>query len=149
MSTINNLLKAKGHNVWTIEPEASTFDALHLMAEKDIGALLVMSKGKLVGIFSERDYARKVVLKGRTSKDTPVGDLMNKMVYYINPESTIEECMKLMSDKRIRHLPVLDNGELVGVVTIGDIVNRIISEQKQTIDDLEDYITGAYGAENV
>ena len=113
------------------------------MADKDIGALLVLnSEGKLAGVFSERDYARKVILKGRSSKDTLVSELMSDLVYYVSPEHTVNDCMAIMTAKRIRHIPVIDEGKLTGVITIGDVVNSMISEQNITIRDLENYITG-------
>jgi len=114
------------------------------MADKDIGALLVLENDSLVGIFSERDYARKVMLKGKSSKDTAVGELMVKNVVYVSPKNKIEECMALMTDKRVRHLPVLEDGTLVGLVSIGDIVKEVISEQEYTIKELEKYIQGGY-----
>ena len=144
MSTVEKLLAIKGHNVWSVSPETSVFDALQEMSDKDTGALLVVEDARLVGIFSERDYARKLILKGRFSKDTAVSELMTQDVLYMEPNNTIEDCMVLMTSKRIRHLPVLDNGQLVGIVTIGDIVKQIISEQESTIAQLEKYITGGY-----
>jgi CBS domain-containing protein len=142
MNTVKKLLEAKGQNVWSISPEASVFEAIKLMAEKRIGALLAMEDDHLVGIMSERDYARKVVLKGKSSKKTPVKDIMTSRVYFVKPERTIEECMALMTDKRIRHLPVMDEERLVGVISIGDVVKAIISEQEFIIDQLESYIKG-------
>ena len=114
------------------------------MAEKDVGALLVVDEGKLVGIFSERDYARKVILKGKSSKDTAVSALMTHEVLYVEPQNTVEDGMALMTAKRIRHLPVMENEELVGIVTIGDVVSRVISDREFTIQQLEKYITGSY-----
>ncbi len=142
MSTVSQLLRTKRPEIWTIGPRASVYEALQLMAEKDIGALLVMSEGRLEGIFSERDSARKVVLKGKTSRDTEVGELMTQAIYYVTPKQTIEECLALMTDKRIRHLPVLDDARLVGLVSIGDAVKCIIDEQELTIRHLQNYITG-------
>jgi CBS domain-containing protein len=127
--------------VWSIEPSASVYDAIELMAEKGIGALLVMEAGKLVGILSERDYARKIILQGRASKSTAVKEIMTSRVAYTDPEQDIQECMALMTDKRIRHLPVLESGQLCGVVSIGDLVKAIIDEQKFIIEQLERYIT--------
>ena len=144
MTTIAQLLNTKGNQVWSVEPKATIFKALEIMSEKEIGALLVMENEKLVGIFSERDYARKVILKGKSSKNTPVGELMTKKVFYIDPQKTISECMAMMTNKKIRHLPVLENDNVIGIITIGDIVNQIISEQEITIHHLESYITGAH-----
>ncbi len=141
MSTVRELLKAKGSELWSIAPDATVYAALELMAEKDVGALPVVEGGELVGIFSERDYARGIVLKGKSSRDTPVADLMSRKVLYVSPDETVDGCMQRMTKRRVRHLPVLDEGELVGIVTIGDVVHRIISEQGETIDQLETYIT--------
>ncbi len=143
MLKVRDVLKVKGNNVWSISPNATVYRALQIMDEKDIGALLVIDNGAVVGIFSERDYARKVILKGKSSKETDVGELMTTTVYSITPEKPIEECMALMTATRIRHLPVLENGKLIGIVSIGDVVNAIISDQKITIRDLENYITGS------
>ena len=143
MKTIRQLLATKGSTVWTVAPEASVFDALKLMAEKEVGALLVMEGKRVVGVFSERDYARKVVLQGRLSKNTPVKDIMSTSVTKVNPEHRVEECMALMTDKRIRHLPVIENGKLVGIISIGDLVKEIMSEQAFLIKNLEQYIGGA------
>ena len=142
MNSIKQLLQDKGSEVWKVSPDTSVFDALELMAEKNIGALLVLDADKLTGIFSERDYARKVILKGKASKNTPVKEIMSTKVLYIGPDQTIEECMALMTDKRIRHLPVLAGDELLGVISIGDVVKTIISEQQITIHWLEKYISG-------
>ncbi|HDD52855.1 MAG TPA: CBS domain-containing protein [Thermosulfidibacter takaii] len=141
-TTVKRLLDLKGRNVWWVTPETVVYDALKLMADKDIGAVLVLKDGKLVGIFSERDYARKVILKGKSSKETTVGELMSKKVFYVSPDQTLEECMALMTEEHIRHLPVLENGELVGIVTIGDVVHGIIKDQKFTIEELQRYIIG-------
>jgi len=145
MKTVNEVLKGKGREICTISPLATVFQALELMAEKDIGALPVVQNGKLVGIFSERDYARKIILKGRASKDTTVSELMTQTVFYVNPENTVDECMALMTSKQIRHLPVLDRDRLAGIITLGDVVKRIISEQEFTIKELEKYVKGEYG----
>jgi len=143
MKTVRRALQAKSGPVWTIRPDAMAYEALRVMADKDIGALLVQdSEGKVVGVFSERDYARKVILKGRSSKDTLVRELMTDHVYYVSPEHTVNDCMAIMTAKHIRHIPVMDGGKLVGIVTIGDVVNSMISEQNITIRDLENYITG-------
>jgi CBS domain-containing protein len=144
MHTIGQLLQTKGSQIWSIEPQATAYRALKIMAEKNVGALLVMDRGHLVGIFSERDYARKVILKGKSSKDTSVSELMTPEVFYMDTDATLEECMALMTAKHIRHLPVLENKQLVGIVTLGDVVKQIIVEQKFTIGELEKYITGGY-----
>lgn len=142
MTTVNQLLKHKGHSVWSVAPNASVYEALESMAEKGVGALVVLHDGKLAGIFSERDYARKVILKGRSSKDTPVREIMTEKVYYLKPDQTVEDCMALMTEKRIRHLPVVVDDQVVGLISIGDVVKSIISEQKFMIEKLEQYITG-------
>jgi signal-transduction protein with cAMP-binding, CBS, and nucleotidyltransferase domain len=142
MKTVGELLKNKGQEIWSISPLATVFQALELMAQKEIGALPVVTNNKLVGIFSERDYARKVILKGRASRDTTVSELMTQTVYYVNPENTLEDCMALMTSKQIRHLPVLENGRLVGIVTLGDVVKKIISDQEFRIHELEKYVIG-------
>lgn len=146
MRLVKEILQTKGTDVWTIIPEAPVYEALKLMAEKDVGALVVVESGEVVGIISERDYARKVILKGKSSMDTPVKNIMTTRVFYVAPEQTIEECMALMTDKRVRHLPVIVDGKLVGLVSIGDVIKEIISEQKVYIRDLENYIEGrGYG----
>ena len=144
LHTIGQLLQVKGSQIWSIEPQATVYRALQIMAEKNVGALLVIDKGRLVGIFSERDYARKIILKGKASKDTSVSELMILEVFYTDTDATLEECMALMTAKHIRHLPVLENKQLVGIVTLGDVVRQIIAEQKFTIKELEKYITGGY-----
>lgn len=144
MDSVRQLLRTKGGNVWTISPDATVYQALEFMAEKDIGALVVTQDGEVVGIFSERDYARKVILHGKSSMNTSVGELMVKQVYYVSPENTIEDCMSLMTEKRVRHLPVLKDKELVGLISIGDVVNQVIKHQKFKIRELEKYITGGY-----
>ncbi len=141
MANVKKLLKMKKKGFWTVTPETSAFEALQLMAENNVGALLVVGEEKnLLGIFTERDYSRKVVLKGRSSKDTPVADLMTESVYWVTPDDLIEDCMSIMNDKRVRHLPVLERGRLVGLVSIRDVVNTIISERETTIRHLEEYI---------
>ena len=146
MKKVRNILEAKGsneHNVFSVDPSTIVYSAIETMAQKNIGGVLICENGKLVGIFTERDYARKLILKGKSSKDTPIGDLMTKNPFTVTVESTIEECMQLMSDRRIRHLPVLDmEGKLSGVISIGDVVRFIIEEQKMTIAHLESYIAG-------
>ena len=144
MNNIDTLLKDKGKDIWSIEPRESAFKALETMAQRNVGALLVIDKGKLVGIFSERDYARKVILKGKSSKETTVGELMTPDVFYASPENTLQETMALMTAKHIRHMPVLKDGRLIGMVTLGDVVKQIISEQKFTIKELAKYISGGY-----
>jgi CBS domain-containing protein len=142
-TTVGQLLRSKGHDVWSISPDASVYEALEVMADKNIGATLVIDRGGgLVGIMSERDYARKVILRGRMSRDTRVREIMTPDVVCVGPEQTVEECMALMTAKRIRHLPVLEKGQLVGVISVGDVVKSIISEQEFTIEQLESYISG-------
>ena len=142
MTTVGRVLQGKGSDIWAIPPDSSVYDAIKLMAEKEVGALLVMEGEQLVGIISERDYARKVILQGRSSRTTPVRDIMTKRVLYAGPDQTIEECMAIMTDKRIRHLPVCHDGRVIGVVSIGDLVKSMISEQEFLIQQLENYITG-------
>ena len=142
MNTIRQLLQTKGHDLWSARPDTSVYDALQLMDEHSIGALLVLDGDDLVGIFSERDYARKVVLKGKTSRGTTIGEIMSRRVSCVRTDQTIEECMALMTDRRIRHLPVLEDEKLVGVISIGDVVKAVISEQEFVIEQLENYITG-------
>lgn len=142
MTSVRDLLRVKGRAVWTIAPNATVYDALTLMAEKDIGALLVMEENSLVGILSERDYARKIVLHGKTSRETPVRDIMIDRVLCVHPDQSVEDCMALMTNKRIRHLPVLDDQQVLGLISIGDVVKSIISEQEFVIAQLENYITG-------
>jgi CBS domain-containing protein len=141
MKTVKQILDAKGSQVWSITPNASVYDALRVMGEKEIGALAVTEAEQLVGIISERDYARKVVLKGKTSRETPVRDIMTGAVFTTTPEQTVQECMALMTAERIRHLPVLLNGQLIGMISIGDLVKAIIDEQQFIIEQLENYIT--------
>jgi CBS domain-containing protein len=140
--TVRQLLERKGRDVWSIAPNDSVYKAIELMALKGVGALLVIEKDELVGIISERDYARKVILKGRSSKDTPVRDIMTAKVLYVAPERTLDECMALMTEKRIRHLPVMEGRRLVGVFSIGDVIKATISQQKFIIEQLENYIKG-------
>ena len=142
MTTVKQLLDAKGHQVWSIPPDASVFEAIQLMAEKEVGALLVMQAGKPVGIVSERDYARKVILQGKSSQETPIQEIMTTRVIYTHPDQPIEECMALMTERRIRHLPVIVGEEVLGMISIGDLVKAIIVEQKFIIDQLEHYISG-------
>jgi CBS domain-containing protein len=142
MGTVDDILRAKGRNVWSISPDSMVLAAIGMMAEKEIGALVVMDGEKLAGIVTERDYARKVVLSGRSSKDTPVKDVMTTRVLCTRPEQTVNECMALMTDKRARHLPVLDHERVVGIVSIGDLVKAVINEQKFVIEQLQQYIVG-------
>ena len=145
MQTAAQILKSKSsQTVHTIEPTASVYEAVKLMAEKNVGALLVVEHGKVVGIVSERDYARKVVLLARSSKDTPLRDIMSSPVMYVHPEQTVDECMVLMTENRLRHLPVMDGDQLVGLVSIGDLVKATISEQQFIIAQLEHYISGQH-----
>ncbi len=144
MHIIEQLLQKKGFDIWSILPQETAYNALQVMAEKNVGALLVIDKGKLIGIFSERDYARKVILKEKSSKDTSVGELMTREVVYIDASSTLEESMALMTAKHIRHLPVFKNNQLIGIVTLGDVVKQLISDQQFAIRELEKYITGGY-----
>ena len=140
MKTVKQLLQGKTKALCTVSPGTPVFEALKQMAEKDIGALLVVENGKLAGILSERDYARKVILHGKSSHDTPVREIMTERVVYVQPKNTVEECMALMTDKRIRHLPVLENDKRIGVLSIGDLVKETISEQQFMIKQLESYI---------
>jgi len=144
MKTAGQLLQEMHHDILSTTPDATVYDALVIMAEKHVGALLVMNNGELVGIFSERDYARGIVLKGKSSRDTPVSEIMTPQacLITINPKHTVEECLNLISDKRIRHLPVLDGGKVVGVLSIGDLVKETIAYQRFLIDQLESYIKG-------
>lgn len=142
MKTVKHLLQDKEEGTWFTTPDSLVYDALKLMAEKGVGALLVLEAGKLVGILSERDYARKVVLQGKSSLDTPVREIMTTNVISVHPDQTIKECMTLMTDKRIRYLPVLVNDQVVGVVSIGDVVKAKIAEKDFLIKQLKSYITG-------
>jgi CBS domain-containing protein len=147
MKNVKEVLKAKTKEVWSISPYAPVFDALKLMGEKQIGALMVMDdRGKVAGIISERDYARKVILKGKTSKETKVEEIMTPAseMFAVKPDNTVEECMILMTGKHVRHLPVFENNQFVGVVSIGDAVKSIISEQGALIEHLSNYIAGKY-----
>jgi CBS domain-containing protein len=145
--TINEILSQKGTVVWTVPPDAMVFEAIQMMADKNVGALLVTEKGKLIGIISERDYTRKVALKGKSSKQTPVREITSGQIIHVQPDNTVEDCMRLMTEHRIRHLPVLDEGKIVGVISIGDLVNWIISAQSSTIHQLQTYISGYPTAE--
>ena len=142
MKTVDQILDAKGADVWSIKPDASVLDAIKLMADKEVGALLVMKGKKPVGIVSERDYARKVILKGRSSQETSIQEIMTADVVCASPDQSIEECMALMTAKHIRHLPVMDGEKLCGMLSIGDLVKAVIAEQKLVIKELERYISG-------
>jgi CBS domain-containing protein len=140
MKTVRQVLQGKTHAILSIEPQQQVLEALKLMAEKDVGALLVVEHDRLVGILSERDYARKVILQGKSSQETQVRDIMTQRVVCVQPNNTVDECMALMTDKRIRHLPVIENDKLLGVLSIGDLVKETISEQQFMIKQLESYI---------
>jgi signal-transduction protein with cAMP-binding, CBS, and nucleotidyltransferase domain len=144
MITVKDILAEKGTKVWTISPDAKVLDALKIMADRGIGALLVFENDDVVGIMSERDYARKIVLMGRHSQETKVRDIMTSPVYGVHLETTAEECMALMTDKHIRHLPVCKDEKLTGIISIGDVVKAIMTHQKVTIENLENYIMGKY-----
>ncbi|MCE5207517.1 MAG: CBS domain-containing protein [Chloroflexi bacterium] len=137
MSSVRRILQIKGFDVWSTTPDTMVYDALRIMGEKDVGALVVLENGKMVGILSERDYARKIVLSGKTSRETRVGDVMTKEVFTVHPEQTVQECMQLMLDHHIRHLPVMVDNEVMGVISIGDVVGDIIYQQKSSIQSLE------------
>ena len=142
--TVNSVLRRKGRNVLSVRPDASVYEAIALMAENSVGALLVVADTMLVGILSERDYARKVVLQSRSSKDTQVTDIMSTPVITVTPGHTVEECMHLMTDKRIRHLPVVEGTAIIGIVSIGDLVRSVITVQGEMIQQLQQYINGPY-----
>jgi CBS domain-containing protein len=144
IDTVSAVLKHKGSHVWTIPAGATVFEAIRLMSEKNIGALLVTSNAKLEGVFSERDYTRKIALHGRSSKDTLVREVISDRIIAASPNDTIEACLRIMTDHRIRHLPVLDGDHVVGIVSIGDLVNWIIRVQNHAIEQLESYVTGQY-----
>ena len=143
MHTVGQILRKKGHDIWSVGPDTTVYEALQMMADKNVGALVVLENGELVGIFSERDYARKIVLQGKTSRQTAVSEIMTSRVNCVHPEQTTDECMALMTAKHIRHLPVLDEDDrLEGVISIGDVVKAIISDQEFVIEQLENYIKG-------
>ena len=143
MGAVHHIIKAKGGKIFSITPYTSVYHALEIMFEKNVSSLVVMEDEKLIGIFTERDYARKVILKGKSSRDTPIGDIMSGNVITVTPDNSIDECMQLMTDRFIRHLPVVENDKLVGLVSIGDVVKYIIEEQKFIIENMEHYIGGA------
>ena len=140
--TVRHILQQKGRNLWTIAPDATVFDALAKMAEKDVGSLVVMDREKLIGIITERHYSRNVILKGKTSPTTLVREIMDRNVFHVQPDHPVELCMALMTEKRVRHLPVLEGDKVMGIISIGDLLKSIISKQKFVIDELEHYIHG-------
>lgn len=142
--TVRTVLQHKGHDIWSVGPGTSVYDAVEMMSNRDIGALLVMEAGRLAGLFSERDYARKIILHGRSSRETRVEEVMTSPVITVNPDDTVDACMRTMTNHRIRHLPVLDGDRVMGVVSIGDLVNWIITAQEETIGHLHSYIAGDY-----
>ena len=140
--TVRHILQQKGWDFWTIDPDATVFDALAKMAEKDVGSLIVMEREKLIGIITERHYSRNVILKGKTSPTTLVREIMERNVVHVRPDQPVELCMALMTERRVRHLPVLEDDKVIGIVSIGDLLKSIISKQKFVIDELEHYIHG-------
>ena len=142
MNLVANIIRIKGGGVLAVSPRATVYEALEMMAAKNVGAVIVTDGERLVGIFSERDYARKVVLQGKSSRKTPVAEVMTGKVYFVKPESTAEDCMQLMTDHHIRHLPVMENDKLVGVISIGDVVKSLLTDREFRIQQLENYITG-------
>ena len=142
MATVRDMLKSKGFTVWSVAPDTTVYDSLKLMAEKNIGAVLVMEANRVMGILSERDYARKIILLGRASVDTPAREIMTDRVICVRPQETAEECMAVMTNKKVRHLPVLEDDQLIGVISIGDVVKAIIPEQEFIIEQLEHYVRG-------
>lgn len=142
--TIEVILNQKSRQIWSIEPDATVYDAIALMAEKNIGALVVVENGQLVGVLSERDYTRKVMLRGKRSRETLVREIMSTQLTTVDPKQSVDECLRSMTEKRIRHLPVVKDGEIIGVISIGDLVKHVISAQSATLDQLERYISGGY-----
>jgi len=142
MGKVRKILHAKGHDIYSVEPTTMVYRAIEIMCEKNIGGLLIVENEKLVGIFTERDYARKLILKGKSSKTTPISELMTSNLVTVSSETSIDDCMRVMTGRKIRHLPVLDNDQLVGIISIGDVVRFIIDEQRSIIEELEHYITG-------
>lgn len=143
MITVGELLEGKGHRVWSVGPEDTVYDTIKMMDDKHVGALTVIKDGELIGIISERDYARQVILKDRTSKKTKVKEIMTRHVYYTHPDQPVDECLVIINEHRIRHLPVLDDDRLVGMVSVGDVVKEIIKEQQYTIEQLENHLSWA------
>lgn len=141
MGKVKEILSTKGNIIYSVTPDVVVFKAIELMCEKNIGGLLIMEGNKLVGIFTERDYARKLILKGKSSKDTPIGDLMTPNPFTVTPDNSIEDCMEIMTDKHIRHLPVVFEGTVLGMISIGDVVKSVIQEQRSIIEHLESYIS--------
>jgi len=141
-AAVSEIIGTKGAKVWTVTPDTMVYDAIELMAQKNVGALVVAVEGRMVGLISERDYTRKIVLKGKTSKTTPVSEILSENVVSVNPSTTVQECLRLMTRERIRHLPVLAGETLVGIVSIGDLVNWVIQAQSTTIEQLQTYISG-------
>jgi CBS domain-containing protein len=144
VDSVRLVLKQKGQDIWYVSPDACVYDAIEIMAEKYVGALLVVADGNLVGVVSERDYARKVILQGKSSKQTQVKEIMTSPAIFVTPDHTVEESMRIMTEKHIRHLPVVEDGKILGVVSIGDLVKWMISAQQQTISQLHSYITNTY-----
>jgi CBS domain-containing protein len=142
MGKVKNILEQKGRAVFAVEPHVTVYAAIELMCQKNISSVLIVEDGRLTGIFTERDYARKLILKGKSSKETSIGDLMTRNPIVVSPESSIEDCMLIMTDKHIRHLPVVEDGRLVAMISIGDVVRFVIQEQKSIIEQLEHYISG-------
>lgn len=142
MDKVRDILKMKGSDFYYVQPSNTVFEALEKMAEKEIGAVMVIENGNLIGMFTERDYARKIVLHGFTSKEAKVGDFMTKAVITVSPDTSINDCMAVMTNKRIRHLPVMERNKIIGLISIGDVVNSVIQQQDETIKDLENYIYG-------
>ena len=142
--TVSDILRNKGNQVWTTTPETWVIDAVRMMGEKNVGALVVLEDGQAAGVFSERDYSRKVVLCGRTSQNTKVGEILSRPAITVTPTDSIDDCMRVMTDRRVRHLPVVEGGALVGLVSLGDLVNWVIHVQRETINHLQSYITGSY-----
>ncbi len=141
MGKVRDILKTKGHAIFSVEPTITVYQAVEQMCERNIGGLLIVENGKLVGIFTERDYARKLILKGKSSKETPISELMTKSPFTVTADNTIEDCMTIMTQKHIRHLPVVDGDKLTGIISIGDVVKQIMEDQKSIIEHLEHYIT--------
>ena len=144
MKTVEEILNAKGHDVWVVSPQATVLEALKIMADKNVSCLVVMANDHIVGMISERDYARKIALRGKSSVNTPVKDIMSTTVYHIHLQNTIEDCYTLMTQQSVRHLPVEENGKLLGIISLGDVVKAVFEEQATTITQLSDYISGKY-----